>query len=109
MALVSLKQEGDEDYASYRPNQFGYGTEIHLNSEQCEALGITKMVRAGQPVTIRANGVVTRSTEEIEASDDSGGKDVSFCIQLTEIEVRMTGSANAAKAAQMLYGEDEDE
>lgn len=107
MALVSLNQEGDEDVAAYRAPQFGYGTEIYLNGEQCEALGITKMVRAGQPVTLRATGVVKRSTEELEASTDSGGKDVSLCIQLTEIEVRMSGTANPARAAAMLYGEDE--
>lgn len=107
MALVSLKQEGDEDYAAYRPNQYGYGTEISLNSEQCEALGLTKMMRAGQTVTLRAMGVVARSTEELEASADSGGKDISMCIQLTDIEVKATGGANAAKAAQMLYGEDD--
>lgn len=107
MALTSLKQEGDEGYDAYRPNQYGYGTEISLNGEQCEALGISKMLRAGQPVTIRATGVVTRSTEELEAATDSGGKDVSLCIQLTEIEVKANGTANAAKAAQMLYGDDE--
>jgi hypothetical protein len=107
MALVSLKQEGDDDIEAYRPNQFGYGTEIYLNGEQCEALGITKMMRAGQGVTIKANGVVKRSTEELEASMDSGGKDVSMCIQLTEIEVRAVGGSSAAKAAAMLYGDDE--
>ena len=107
MALVSLKQEHDEDIAAYRSNQYGYGTEIHLNGEQCEALGISKMMRAGQPVTIRATGVVSRSTEELEASQDSGGKDIYLCIQLTEIDVKATGTANAKKAAEMLYGEDD--
>jgi hypothetical protein len=106
MAMTSLKQEHDEDMAAYRPNQYGYGTEISLNSEQCEALGLTKMLRAGQQITLRAIGVVSRSTEELEASKDSGGKDVSLCIQLTEMEVKVSGTANAAKAAQMLYGED---
>lgn len=107
MALISLKQEGDEGY-EYAENNFGYGASISLNGEQCEALGLNKMLRAGQPVTIRANGVITRSTEELEASTDSGGKDVSLCIQFTEMEVRVSGTANAAKAAQMLYGDDED-
>lgn len=107
MALVSLKQEDDETLAAYRPNQFGYGTEISLNGEQCEALGISKMLRAGQPLTIRANGIVTRSTEALESDTDSGGKDVSLCIQLTEMDVRVSGTANAAKAASMLYGDDE--
>lgn len=107
MALVSLKQEGDEGLEAYRPNQFGYGTEIHLNGEQCEALGLTKAMRVGQPVTIRATGLVTRSGEELEAAADSGGKDVTMCIQLTEIDVRANGTANAAKAAATLYGDDE--
>ena len=43
MALVSLKQKGDEDISPYRANKFGYGTEISLNSEQCEALGLSKV------------------------------------------------------------------
>lgn len=107
MALVSLKQEGDEDLAAYRPNQYGYGTEIHLTGEQCEALGLTGALRAGQPVTLRAAGIVTRSTEELEASDDSGGKDVSCCIQLTDLDVTLSGAANAKKAAAKLYGDDD--
>lgn len=107
MAMQSLKQEPDEGYAAYRPNQFGYGTEIHLNGEQCEALGITKSMRVGQQVTIRASGIVTRSTEELEADTDSGGKDVSLCIQLTEMDLRSAGAMSAERAAAILYGDDE--
>ena len=59
-------------------------------------------------VTIRATGVVSRSTEELEGDDDSGGKDISICIQLTDMSVNMTGTANAAKAAKMLYGTDDE-
>jgi hypothetical protein len=59
-------------------------------------------------VSIRATGVVTRSGEELEAGDDSGGKDVTMCIQLTEIDVKAQGTANALKAAALLYGSDED-
>ena len=101
--MASLKQDPNEAL-EYYPNQYGYGTEIHLNGEQCEKLGITKSVKAGQPVTIRATGVVSRSTEELEGDDDSGGKDISICIQLTDMSVNMTGTANAAKATKMLYG-----
>lgn len=108
MALTSLINEPDEDYASYRPNNFGYGTEIHLNGEQCEKLGITAAMKVGQPVTIRASGLVVRSSEEIEASEDSGAKDVSICIQITEIDVKQSGSANAKKAQDILYGNQED-
>lgn len=106
MAMNSLKQDGGE-YATCASNNFGYGTEVRLNAEQCEALGISKMLRAGQPVTIRAAGVVTSSTESVEADGDSSGPDVSLCIQLTEMEVKTSGAVNAARAAQLLYGKQE--
>lgn len=109
MALTSLKQEPDENciYAECKPYKFGYGTEIYLDGEQCEALGL-KCVAAGQEVTIKASGIVTRSTEELESSDDSGGKDLSVSIQLTAIDVKPTGTANAQRAAKILYGSDDD-
>ena len=105
--LISLKNEPDEGFESYRSNNFGYGTEIYLNGEQCEKLGITAAMKVGQPVTIRAAGLVTRSTEEIESSTDSGGKDVSLSIQLTEIEIKANGTASAKKAQDILYGSDD--
>lgn len=105
--MASLKQDPSEAL-EYYANNFGYGTEIRLDGEQCEKLGITKSVKAGQPVTIRASGVVSRSTEELEGDTDSGGKDISICIQLTDMSVSMNGTANAAKAAKMLYGSEEE-
>lgn len=108
MSLMSLKNEPDEGFETYRPNNFGYGTEISINAEQCEKLGITAAMKVGQPVTIRAVGLVTRSTEEIESSMDSAGKDVSLCIQLTEIEIKSNGTASAKRAQDILYGNDND-
>jgi len=105
--LISLKNEPDEGVEAYRPNNFGYGTEITLNGEQCEKLGITAAMKVGQPVMIRATGLVTRSVEEIESGTDSGGKDVSLCIQLTEIDVKANGTASAKKAQDILYGNEE--
>jgi hypothetical protein len=105
--MASLKQDPHET-SEYYPNNFGYGTEIHLTGEQCEKLGIMNSVKAGQPVTIRASGVVSRSEEVLEGDTDSGGKDISICVQLTDMSVSMSGTANAAKAAKMLYGSDED-
>lgn len=108
MSLTSLKNEPDEGLTAYRMNNFGYGTEIHLNGEQCEKLGISAAMKVGQPVTIKAVGLVVRSSEEIESSDDSGGKDVSLCIQLTEIDVKANGTASAKRAQDILYGSQED-
>lgn len=101
MALKSLKQT-DEHGIEYTPMAFGYGTEIYLNGEQCEALGLSR-IAAGQMVNIRATGIVTRATEQLEADKDSGGKDLCLSIQLTEADVTPVGTANAAKAARILY------
>ena len=108
MALVSLKQDADEEYEVVSENPYGYGTEIRLNGEQCEAMGILEPLRAGQKVTIQAIGIVRSATEELEASDDSGGKDVYLCIQLTDMDLKADGAANASAAASMLYGGDAD-
>ncbi len=105
MALVSLKRTEHAEAEEYKAPAYGYGTEIYLDGEQVEALGITDLVRAGQSVMIRAVGVVKRTTEELESSDDSGGKDMSLCIQLTDIEVEMQGKADPAKAATLLYAD----
>ena len=109
MPMVSLKkvhEHEEAEMAVYAENQYGYGAQIHLNGEQVEALGIADY-RAGQPVMIRALAIVTRASEELEAGDDSGGKDTSLCLQITDIEVKANGGADAKKAATMLYGEDE--
>lgn len=107
MALVSLKREPDDYPSEYFENHFGYCTEISLDGEQCEKLGIAKPMRVGQPVSIRAMGVVVSSGECLEAGKDSGHKDVHVRIQLTEIDVTANGTANPAKAAAMLYGEED--
>ena len=107
MALTSLKQDDDDTMGEYHAPVFGYGTEIYLNGEQTEAMGLKRMA-AGQEVTLKATGIVTRSTEEIEADPDSGGKDLCIAIQLTAVEVRPTGTANAARAASILYGGSDD-
>lgn len=109
MSMISLKQvheHAEAEVASYRDSAYGYGTEIYLDGEQVEALGIQDY-RAGQQVVIRALAVVKRSTEELEPGDDSGGKDTSLCIQITDLEVESKGGVDAKKAATMLYGEDE--
>ena len=106
MALTSLKKEDDDSIEGYKPSMFGYGTDIYLNGEQTENMGLKRMA-AGQEVTIRATGIVTRSTEELESDTDSGGKDLCFSIQLTAVDVKPTGTASAARAASILYGDKE--
>ncbi len=105
--MVNLKEvQEHREKETYAVSPYNYGTTIDLDGEVVEALGLNGQLAAGQKVTIQAMGVVIRRSEELEAGDDSNGKDTHVCIQLTDIEVKQTGPANAAKAASMLYGED---
>lgn len=107
--MGSLKYEPDIGPDTWTArDKYGWGTEIRLNGEQTEKLGITNL-RAGTPVKIIGMGIVTRSEEVLEPGDDSGGKDLEISIQLTEITVKATGPANAKKAANVLYGDDDEE
>lgn len=106
MPMVSLKRVDEHREAEvYKESEYHYGTTIDLDGEIVEALGLNGALAAGQKVTIQAMGVVIRRSEEIEAGDDSNGKDTYVCIQLTDIEVKQTGKADTAAAATMLYGE----
>ncbi len=104
MGMTSLKQDSADSFGEYRAPNFGYGTEIHLDGDQTEAMGL-KRLAAGQEVTLKATGIVTRSTEAIESDGDSAsGKEMCLSIQLTAVDVRPTGTANAQRAASILYG-----
>ena len=102
MKLVSLKRESDDSMPEvYTSPQYGYGAEISITHEQAVALGIADSLRVGQKVQIQAIGIITRSSECLE--DD--GKEVSACIQLTDLGVELNGAADAGAAAKVLYGE----
>ena len=106
MPMVSLKEVHEHREAEvYKESEYGYGTTIDLDGEVVEALGLNGALAAGQKVTIQAMGVVIRRSEEVEAGDDSNGKDTYVCIQLTDIDVKQQGKADTAAAATMLYGE----
>ena len=102
MKLVSLKNADQaETLASYPVEQYGYGLRLYLNDDQCEALGITKALRAGTTIKLQAQAVVVSSTESLE-DDGDAGPDVSLSIQITDMGVEV-GSV-MRNAAQMLYG-----
>jgi hypothetical protein len=108
MAMINLKEVQEHREAEiYKASEYGYGTMIDLDGETVEALGLNGALAAGQKVTIQAVGVVIRRSEELEAGDDSGGKDTNVCIQLTDIDVKQQGKADSAAAATMLYGSDD--
>ncbi|MFJ1253417.1 capsid staple protein [Cupriavidus sp. CuC1] len=108
MALTSMKRDADEAYeVCYDSSKYGWGLQISLDSDQVEKLGITKAMRAGQQVSVRALAVVVSVTESLESDGDSTGPDISLCLQITDLDLTPQGTANAAKAASMLYGDGE--
>lgn len=103
MKLVSLKNVSDDsDYASMPREQYGYGLRIYLDDDQCEALGITKALRAGTQVKIQATAIVCSSTESVEDDGDDAGPDVSLSLQITDMGLE--AGTVLRNAAEVLYG-----
>lgn len=104
MKLVSLKNEGDSDCCSpMSQSNYGYSLRLYLNSEQCEALGITSAVKAGTRVTIQASAIAVSATESVENDGDDAGNDISVDLQITDMGVEL--GAVVKNAAAVLYGD----
>ena len=106
MKLVSMKRADDDDMdmVPYSSPNYGYGLSICLNEDQCEALGITKALRAGSKVTVQGMGIVTSSTESVTREAGESGSDITLTIQLTDMGLQQQGKAS--NAAAILYGDD---
>lgn len=100
MKLVSMKRDSEGDCWGPETNRFGYGLQLNLDDDQCEALGITKTVPVGTKVSLQGVAIVVRSGECLE----SDGKGVTVSMQITDLGMQMQGKAS--NAAQMIYGDD---
>lgn len=105
MKVVSMKRQdsGDNEIIGYRPEQYPYGLTLCLNEDQCEALCISKALKAGTQVTLSAKAIVTSATESLERDGDDKGNDVSLSIQITDLGMSVAGIVR--NAAKELYGE----
>lgn len=101
--MISLKNSGDAECCapSMRSN-YGYSLRLHLDDDQCEALGITTALAAGTQVTISAKAIVISSTESVEDDGDDAGNDISLDLQITDME--LTPGKFLKDAASILYG-----
>ena len=99
--MVSMKCD---EAATDKPlgNDYGYGLQICLNDDQCEALGIKEPLRAGVQVKITALAFVKHVTESTEDDGDDAGNDISLCLQITYMALTGHSTSNPAKT---LYGE----
>lgn len=99
MALKSMKREM-KGAQPMMEDEYGYGLCINLDSDQVEALGITKLPEPGTAMMIRARVVVKRTMTENEGE----GPEHYMSLQITDMEL---GAIEKTKpAASMLYGED---
>ena len=104
MTLVSMKTNEDSGESQHiRSNPYGYGLEIRLNEDQCEALGITTPPTPGSKVMIKAATIVVEVRQTVEADGDDSGPDTYMCLQITDLELGAAESASGQ--ATMLYGD----
>ncbi|CAB4120821.1 hypothetical protein UFOVP5_58 [uncultured Caudovirales phage] len=101
MKLASMKREnGEGEFCCADMNRYGYGLQLNLDDDQCEALGISKAMAVGTKVSLQGMALVVRSGECLE----SDGKGVSISLQITDLG--MVSQGMMRNAAQVLYGDD---
>ena len=104
MTLVSMKTAEDSGKSpEIQTNPYGYGLEIRLNEDQCEALGITTPPTPGSKVMIKAATVVVEVRQTVELDGDDQGPDTYLCLQITDLE--LGGAEGNADKATMLYAD----
>lgn len=99
--MVSMETDSNSCEA-ISENKYGYGLQINLNDEQCEALGITQPLRAGTKVKISALAFVTNATESVEDDGDDAGNEIRLSLQITDME--FAGMMDTKAIAEKLYG-----
>lgn len=100
MKLTSMKREDKRGEPCCDSNHYGYGLQLNLDDDQCEALGITKTMPVGTKVALQATAIVTRSGECLERD----GKGVTVSLQITDLGMQPQGMAS--NAASLIYGDD---
>lgn len=101
MKLTSMKRDDESgDFCCVDSNRYGYGLQINLDDDQCEALGISKAMAVGTKVSLQGMALVVRSGECLE----SDGKGVNVSLQITDLG--MVAQGMMRNAAQVIYGDD---
>lgn len=81
----------DEGMEVPETSSYGYGLCIHLNDDQCEALGIKEPLPAGAIVRLSAKAFVRSATQSVEGDGDDKGADVRLELQITDLELKRAG------------------
>lgn len=106
MALVSMKTEAE--MPSVSQSEYGYGTEIRLNEDQCQALGITTPMAAGTKVSIEAVAFVKSATQTVGDDSEDKAPEVYMCLQITELGLKPMAGRDKKVMAKSLYADSEE-
>lgn len=93
MNLVSMK----DDAQAMTVEPYSYGLRIHLNDDQCEALGIKTMPAAGTRVMIQAAAFICEATQRVEQDGDDTGADICLELQITDMGVEINDGKTPAQ------------
>lgn len=105
MAMVSMKMSQEEALEQYGSSavseapQYPYGTQIRLDDEALERLGLPVLPKVGETMIITAR-VEVQSTSEHQ--DMIGGTDKCATLQITDMEVGP--DKQESDPAAVLYG-----
>lgn len=109
MALVNMMQSAEEakessvTYDATDAPKYPYGLELRLDEEGLGKLGISTPPAVGTQMIITAKVMVTSASQY---QTQNGEPEMSSCWQITDMEV--SGSPTAGKAADSLYGGNND-
>ena len=101
MALVSMKTDEGAGMEAPEPSPYGYGLCLHLNDDQCEALGIKQPLAAGAVVMLTARAYVKEATARAEEDGDDKGPDVCMTLQVTDMELKPQAGGGFYDKSQM--------
>lgn len=82
-------------------NKYPYGLCLHLDSDQCNKLGLTDQLPVGTIVMVHALAIVQRTSTALEKDGDDKGPDITMDLQITDMGVEPQGTAT--DAASRLY------
>lgn len=105
MAMINMKSKPGENTAEaaqsteYKEPEYPYGLCIRLGKDELDKLGITSLPAVGTKMSMTA-AVFVKSTSAYETQDS--GKDMTFELQITDME--LGAASSPSDAANALYG-----
>lgn len=107
MKLPPVKEKPLAESAPSMPREeYPYGLRIHLDKDQLEQLGITKLPETGVEVSLVAKATVTSVNES--AHDSGSGKNVYRSVSLQITDLALAPPKASKNTEDVFYSKDEE-